>query len=130
VLREPQARVTNRIDLQVELCYEAAEPGADFVFNIPAARTPSQTLSAEWLVLSQAIEPQSYTDPITGNRYLRLRTGPGALKVSYAVCVDLTHHRGEPSQIDEVPICELPLSQPLLPVRPAADAGHVRVRQA
>jgi hypothetical protein len=77
VLRDPQARVTNRIDLQVELSSEVAEPGADFVFNIHAARTPSQTLSSERFVLSQAIEPQSYTDPITGNRYLRLRAGPG-----------------------------------------------------
>jgi len=109
-MREPQARIANRIDLQVELSYEVAAPGADFVFNIHAARTPSQTLSAEQLVLSQALEPQpqAYTDPISGNRYLRLHAAPGALKVSYAVCVDLMHHRDEPSQIDEVPICELP----------------------
>jgi hypothetical protein len=71
-MREPHARITNRIDLQVELSYEVVGPGADFVFNIHAARTPSQTLRAEQLVLSQALEPQpqAYTDPISGNRYL------------------------------------------------------------
>jgi len=107
-LPDQQNRVTNRIDLQVDLSYEVAEPGADFVFNIHAARTPSQTLSAERLVLNQALEPQTYTDPNTGNRYMRLRARPGALKVSYAVCVDMTHCREQPSQIDEVPICDLP----------------------
>ena len=44
----------NRIELQIDLNYEIAEPGVDFVFNIHAAHTPSQTLSAERLVLNQS----------------------------------------------------------------------------
>lgn len=101
-------RTLNRIELQVDLNYQIARPGADFVFNIHAANTPSQTLSAERLVLNQSIVTQMYTDPVTGNRYLRLRALPGILEVSYAVVVDLMHHRGDPAQLEEVPICRLP----------------------
>ncbi len=97
-----------RIQLQVELSYEIDEHGADFVFNIHAAHTPSQTISAESLMLSQSIVPRIHTDPVTGNRYMRLRAMPGELKLSYAATVDLTHHRAEPTQLAEVPVCRLP----------------------
>jgi transglutaminase-like putative cysteine protease len=97
-----------RIELQVELSYEIDEHGADFVFNIHAAHTQSQTLRAESLVLSQPIDPQMHTDPVTGNRYLRLRAAPGELKLSYATTVDLMHHRAEPEQLAEVPVHHLP----------------------
>jgi transglutaminase-like putative cysteine protease len=98
----------NRIDLQVELNYEIAEPGADFVFNIHAAQTSSQSLSGESLVLSQSVVPQMHTDPTTGNRYMRVRAGPGKLELSYAVSVDFMHHRSDPARLDEVPIGRLP----------------------
>lgn len=55
----------NRIDLQVELNYEIAEPGADFVFNIHAAQTSSQSLSGERLVLGQSVVPQMHIAPST-----------------------------------------------------------------
>ena len=60
-----------RIELHVELSYEIDEYGADFVFNIHAAHTPSQTVSAESLVLSQPVVQQVHTDAVTGNRYMR-----------------------------------------------------------
>ena len=97
-----------RIELQVELSYEIDEPGADFVFNIHAAHTLSQTISAESLMMSQPIVPQVHKDPVTGNRYMRLRAVPGELKLSYAATVDLTHHRAEPGQLAEVPVRRLP----------------------
>jgi hypothetical protein len=59
--------------LHVELNYAIDEHGADFVFNIHAAHTPSQTVSAESLVLSERVVPQMHTDAVTGNRYMRLR---------------------------------------------------------
>src|ERR1035438_10045381 len=70
-MRSGSTRTSNRIELQVDLNYEVAAPGADFVFNVHAARTPSQSLSGERLVLSPAVESQTHTDPATGNRYLR-----------------------------------------------------------
>ena len=103
-----QSQALNRIELQVELHYEVAETGADFVFNIHAAHTPWQRLSAERLALSQAVEPKMHTDPATGNRYLRVHAGPGPLGLSYTATVDLMHHRGVAAQLDEVPIRQLP----------------------
>ena len=97
-----------RIQLEVGLSYEIDEHGADFVFNIHAAHTPSQIISDETLVLSQAIPSQIHTDPATGNRYLRLRALPGELRVSYTATVDLVHHLTEPNLLGEVPVRGLP----------------------
>jgi len=97
-----------RIELHVELTYEIDAGGADFVFNIHAAHTPRQTISSESLVLSQPVTPQIHADPVTGNRYMRLRGLPGELKLSYMATVDLEHHRAEPMQLAEVPVCNLP----------------------
>jgi len=97
-----------RIELQVELSYEIGEHGADFIFNIHAAHTPSQTISAERLALSQPIDSQIHTDPVTGNRYMRVRAVPGPLTLSYAATVDLAHHRADAAQLAEVPIRHLP----------------------
>jgi transglutaminase-like putative cysteine protease len=98
-----------RLELQVELNYQVDQYGADFVFNIHAAQTRSQVIASEKLQLSQPIFPQMYTDPLTGNRYMRVRAEPGPLKVTYAATVDLTHHCADPSQLAEVPIARLPL---------------------
>lgn len=97
-----------RIELQVELNYEIDSYGADFIFNVHAAHTASQTISAESLLLSQQILPQIYTDPGTGNRYMRLRAQPGPLKVTYSATVDLAHYKADPTQLTEVPIARLP----------------------
>ena len=98
-----------RLELQVELNYQVDQYGADFVFNIHAAQTRSQVVVSENLQLSQPISPQMYTDPLTGNRYMRVRAQPGPLKLTYAATVDLTHHCAETSQLAEVPISRLPL---------------------
>jgi transglutaminase-like putative cysteine protease len=98
----------NRIELQVDLNYEVAAPGADFVFNVHAAQTPSQSLSAERLVLTPAASLQHHTDPATGNRYLRVHAAPGTLALSYSVTVDLMHRRSDPTQLGEMPIDRLP----------------------
>ncbi len=97
-----------RIEVQVELSYEVDAQGADFVFNIHAAHTASQTISAESLVLSQPVASQVHADPMTGNRYLRLRAMPGELRLSYMATVDLAHHFANPAQLAEVPVRDLP----------------------
>lgn len=97
-----------RIELHVELTYEIDQNGADFVFNIHAAHTPRQTISSESLVLSQPITPQIHVDPVTGNRYMRLRGLPGELKLSYMATVDMAHHRVDPMTLAEVPVRNLP----------------------
>lgn len=97
-----------RIELQIDLIYEIGSSGADFVFNLHAAHTPSQNIAAESCLLSQTIPQQMHTDPITGNRYLRVHAMPGELKLSYAATVDLTHHFVDPAQLAEVPVRYLP----------------------
>lgn len=97
-----------RIELQIELNYQIDFQGADFVFNIHVAQTASQTVSGEVLSLSQPIEPHIHVDPLTGNRYMRLRAEPGPLTVSYQATVDLVHHWADPSQLAEVPVHRLP----------------------
>ncbi len=97
-----------RIELQVALSYEVDAFGADFIFNIHAAQTPSQAVVAETLTLNQRVEPHLHTDPATGNRYMRLRAEPGPLNVAYAATIEITHWRAEPAQLAEVPIRRLP----------------------
>ena len=103
------SRAPIRIQLAIQLDYEVDQNGADFVFNIHAAHTSSQTLSGETLAISQPVEPTMYTDPATGNRSMRLRAMPGPLSVRYAVGVDLFHHRAAPADVAEVPIHRMPL---------------------
>ncbi|NWG74665.1 MAG: transglutaminase family protein [Rubrivivax sp.] len=97
-----------RIEFQLELHYEVDAYGADFVFNVHAAHTPRQTVSGEQLGLSQPVATTLHVDPLTGNRVLRLRAGPGPLHLSYAATVDLVHHFADPQQLPEVPVCRLP----------------------
>jgi len=107
VSQQAQPR-TVRIELQIELNYEVGGPGADFIFNIHAARTAAQTVVQESLLLSQAIAAPVHADPVTGNRYLRVRALPGPLKVAYQASVELVHHRADPAQLAEVPVGDLP----------------------
>lgn len=97
-----------RLNLQVELNYEIDAAGADFVLNIHAAHTPSQRVAAESFIVSQPIAGRMHTDPVTGNRYMRLHAMPGELKLSYAATVDLQHYFANPAQIAEIPVPQLP----------------------
>jgi transglutaminase-like putative cysteine protease len=99
-----------RLQLQVNLAYEIADPaGADFIFNVHAARTAHQTVESEKLVLSQDVAPDIATDAATGTRFMRLHAGPGALHLSYAATLGIVHHRAEPDRLTEVPVRCLPL---------------------
>lgn len=97
-----------RIELQVALRYEIDQHGADFVFNVHAAHTDSQTVRSESLQLNSRAAWTMHTEPTTGNRCLYLRVGPGKLTLRYAATVDLQHHRSVPSALPEVPVSRLP----------------------
>lgn len=105
-LRSAPSRV--RMEVQIDLRYEIDPHGADFVFNIHAARTAQQAVSNERLVINQGIAHQIHTDPATLNRSLRLHGEPGVLELSYSATVDITHHRADPLQLAEVPVRQLP----------------------
>lgn len=97
-----------RLKLAIELDYDIAAPGSDFIFNIHAAHTGRQQVLEESLSLSQDLPFSVDTDPVTHNRYLRLSAQPGHLKVRYGATVDLLHHMAPPGQIAEVPVARLP----------------------
>lgn len=97
-----------RIELSIDLVYEVAPLGADFVFNIHGAHTRCQVIRSERLDISQALLPQVFTDPVSLNRYLRLSAWAGPLKVSYQATVDLHHHLCAPELIAETPVSRLP----------------------
>jgi len=97
-----------RLSYSIELQYEIAEQPADFVFNVHAARTPSQTIVVETLSVEPRIEPSMHTDPVLGNRYMRLRAGPGPMVMRYGATVDIDHYRTSPGLLDECPIARMP----------------------
>ena len=97
-----------RLKLQIELNYEVYDPGCDFIFNIHAAHTGSQTVRSERLLVSQPIDPRVHTLPATGSRYAQLRALRGPLKVTYDAQVEIRHHRADPQTLAEVPVAELP----------------------
>jgi transglutaminase-like putative cysteine protease len=97
-----------RIQFSIDLQYEVGFSGADFIFNIQAARTRRQTVVSERLSITPALPTLSHTDPITHARTLRLSARPGPLQVSYQATVDLNHYVAQPDQVPEVPVANLP----------------------
>ena len=97
-----------RLRLSLELDYEIAAPGCDFVFNIHAALTQRQVVVEEGLTFSQNVQWRVETDAATRNRYLRVQGLPGPLRVVYGATVDLLHHVEQPERIGEVPVAQLP----------------------
>lgn len=97
-----------RLKLAIELDYEVAEPGSDFIFNVHAARTSRQRVVEEALSLSQDVPSTLTTDPVTLNRFLRLSARPGPMKLAYDATVDLSHHFAPPNELSEVPVALLP----------------------
>lgn len=100
-----------KLKLALELNYEIVSQDSDFIFNIHLANTPYQRVAQEKLVLSRQtnIKPEIHTDAATGNRYMRLHTNTGYLKLNYESVVEINHYVAEPAQIAEVPIAHLPM---------------------
>ena len=92
-----------RLRIGIELDYQIAEPGCDFIFNIHAAHTERQRVVEEALTLSQDVNAVVETDTATRNRYLRVNALAGKLQVRYAATVDLSHYFAEPESIAEFP---------------------------
>lgn len=99
-----------RLRYQLELAYNVQAPGADFFFYIHPAYTACQSVSQEFLTVSQ---PQAQWEvecsQNMGQRCLRLQAVPGALRVSYDATVEIRHHIADPAQIAQVPVHQLPL---------------------
>lgn len=97
-----------RLRYEIELSYLVRTSGADFIFNVQAARTRRQYVVSEELILSQPAQVQEYTDPGSAGRFLRLRAYAGTLTLLYRGTVDISHHREDPAAITETWIPNLP----------------------
>lgn len=97
-----------RLKFSIELGYQVADAGCDFIFNIHAAQTRQQTVLTETLGISQILQPDMYTDAVSQNRYLKFRASPGPLTVSYGATVDVHHHQDQPDQLPEIGVLQLP----------------------
>lgn len=93
---------------RVALTYQIEVPGADFIFNIQAARTAQQSVVWEQLDITPYAFSEESLEPFTQNRTLRLYAPGGPLSVSYQSTVDVRHHVLPPHEVDEVPVAHLP----------------------
>lgn len=97
-----------RIDLHIEFNYDIVSPEVDFILNIHAAQTASQTIVNERLAVSQPVDCQVWTEPATGNRTMRLTASTGVLRIDYDLVVDMEHRLDDPMSLAEVPVRQLP----------------------
>jgi transglutaminase-like putative cysteine protease len=99
-----------RLQLELELAYDVLDPeGADFIFNIHAARTERQSVLAESLVLEPPVPTDMITDAATATRFTRLHADPGPFRLAYTATVEIDHHLAEPDTLEEAPVRHLPL---------------------
>ena len=97
-----------RIHARIGLSYDIGPQGADFIFNLQAARTAQQSVIWEQLDIRPFVFSVESFDPALHNRTLRLTAPPGRLELDYRCTVDLRHHVERPQDVAEVPIAQLP----------------------
>jgi transglutaminase-like putative cysteine protease len=98
-----------RIDYQVALHYDVAGP-SDFILLIHPARTPQQDVLSESLSIEPPVAHTLDTEPVTGNRLLKLQAGEGPLDIALQALIEVRHHIGQPEHIAAVAPAELPAS--------------------
>jgi transglutaminase-like putative cysteine protease len=96
-----------RIDYRVALHYDVGGP-ADFIFLIHPARTPHQDVRSESLTLAPALAHTLDSDPVTGNRLLKLQAPAGSFDVTLEAQIDVAHHIAEPAHVTAATPSELP----------------------
>jgi transglutaminase-like putative cysteine protease len=78
-----------------------------FCFNIEAAHWPSQKILSERLALSSGVAPHAFTDPRSGNRFIRFDASPGPLIVNYKAEVEVHCEPADP-HLRETPVGQVP----------------------
>ncbi|MBI5278897.1 MAG: transglutaminase family protein [Burkholderiales bacterium] len=92
--------------VECALEYMVKQP-AHFCFNIEAAHWPTQDILAERLAISSGVAVNSYTEPRSGNRFIRFDAAPGPLLVNYKAEVEVNMHAIDPD-LQEVPLGQVP----------------------
>jgi len=104
-------------DIDCRLAYTLDTP-ADFVFQLHAHEGPDQALESESVRLTPGVRSHVYTDPYTGQRFLRAQAPAGPLSVRYRARVAVRRPARERNAA-EARVSELPddLLHLLLPTR-------------
>ena len=92
--------------VETVLEYHVQSP-THFCFNIEAAHWPTQQILSERLAISSGVAPHGYTDPRSGNRFIRFDAQPGPLLVNYKAEVEV-HTTPPDSGLRETPVGEVP----------------------
>jgi transglutaminase-like putative cysteine protease len=86
--------------------YQVESP-SHFCFNIEAAHWPTQKILSERLAISSGVRPHHFTDPRSGNRFIRFDAQPGPLKVEYEAEVEVHTPPPDPA-LRETPVGQVP----------------------
>jgi transglutaminase-like putative cysteine protease len=142
--RAPLPTQATTLNIDCMLAYEL-DGDCEFLFMIHPAEHPLQTLVNEELRLDPPLPHRILVDAHSGNRVLRLRAGPGTLRLDYRAQVQRRADE-DSSDAPELPVSELPdeVLRYLLPTRycesdllgavarqtfGALPLGHQRVRE-
>ncbi|WP_376098599.1 transglutaminase family protein [Roseomonas sp. CCTCC AB2023176] len=92
-----------------DLSYRTSGP-ATLILNVQPARQARQAILRETLTISpEDTRRETWEDPVTGNRYLRLHVAGGVtLRLVHEAEVELTPGDADPTTIRDVPVSELP----------------------
>ncbi|RZL95525.1 MAG: transglutaminase family protein [Variovorax sp.] len=92
--------------IETVLDYQVYAP-AHMVLNIEAARSGSQTVLSEELVVEPPVEMNAFCDENSGNRFMRFDARPGPLKIRYRASVQRSPVVVPPDLL-EVPVNAVP----------------------
>lgn len=93
--------------LGCELAYRLPQ-ATPFLFNVEVARTPIQVIRHEVLTFTPELPQETWVQPESGNRYLRVTPPAGSFTLRYEATVAFAPGLDDPSGIAEVPAGELP----------------------
>lgn len=86
--------------------YQVRSP-THFCLNIEAAQWPTQKILSEKLSISSGVRPHGYSDPRSGNRFLRFDAEPGLLRVDYKAEVEV-HTPPPDTSLSERRVADVP----------------------
>jgi len=105
---EAAEKIMSRYRIDCELNYQVDALPADLIFNIEVAERMGQVVIAEHLLITPCGRLDRYTDPTTGNRFMRVEAGLGPLQVVYQAEVEKMSQEPVGNE-SEVPVKALPL---------------------
>ncbi len=109
---QPQLQIVPpmRLRFSIAIDYNIYEGGAEFVFNVQAARTKRQVLIVEKLDFGRHATVREHECADTHTRLLRVTAEADStpLRLRYDATVDIDHWRGLPASIDELAIADVP----------------------